>query len=340
MIKKYEIINYTLAASESDDSPVQVYINPDAEEKKLLCSAYHIDEHNLTSALDPDEISRIEFDEDHTFLIWKRPTNYSAEEQFLFNVSSVGFFLFEQRLLVVIKDDLSLFGSGFKAIAKLNSITDILMNSLYFTIHHFLEHLKVIKLISRELQQKINTSMENAHLIQMFNLSESLVYYLNAINANNVVLVKLRNHIEKTGSSPEIVELLDDIIIENNQCYKPAEIYSTIFSGLMDARGSLVNNNMNVLLRKLTIINVVFLPLNLIASIFGMSEYSMITSAVNWQISYSLFLLAMLLIGWFTAYSLGRLSFSKNSERKARSSVWNRVMRNRNKRELNNLTSS
>ena len=337
MIKKYEIINHVLTLSESENSPVQVFINPDQQEKEYLFNTYNIDEHNLASALDPDEISRIEFEEDHTFLIWKRPTNFSVQEQFFFNVTSVGFFLYEKKLLIIMNDEMSLFGSGFRAISQLGSVIDVLMNALYVTIHHFLEHLKIIRLISREVQQKINTSMENAHLIQMFNLSESLVYYLNAINANNAVLVKLRNHLDKSGLSPDIVELLDDIIIENNQCYKQAEIYSTIFSGLMDARGTLVNNNMNILLKKLTVINVVFMPLNLLAGIFGMSEYSMITEGIDWRISYSLFLIAMLLIGWLTAYSLGRLSFSRKNEMKARKSIWNRVMKAKSKRAVNNL---
>ncbi|MGE5680778.1 MAG: CorA family divalent cation transporter, partial [Bacillota bacterium] len=114
--------------------------------------------------------------------------------------------------------------------------------------------------------------------------------------------------------------VLEDLIIEGNQCYKQAEIYSTILSGLMDARGNLVNNNMNILLKKLTIINVIFLPLNLIASIGGMSEFSAITQGVPWQISYSMFALGMILIGWLTAVILNRLSNGrvKSSKKKKR----------------------
>jgi magnesium transporter len=55
-----------------------------------------------------------------------------------------------------------------------------------------------------------------------------------------------------------------------------------------------MNNSMNNLLRKLTLINVVFLPLNLIASIGGMSEFSMMTAGTPWWVSYPLFLLAMM----------------------------------------------
>jgi Mg2+ and Co2+ transporter CorA len=51
------------------------------------------------------------------------------------------------------------------------------------------------------------------------------------------------------------------------------------FSGFDGCAANFVNNNMNVLLKNLTIINVIFLPLNLIAGIGGMSEFSMMTKA-------------------------------------------------------------
>lgn len=141
----------------------------------------------------------------------------------------------------------------------------------------------------------------------MFTLGESLTYYLNAISSNASVLTKLRNNIERIGLSPEQGELLDDIIIENNQCNKQAEIYSSVLSGLMDARGTLVNNNMNIILKNLTIINTIFLPLNLIASIGGMSEFSVMTKGIDWRIAYTLFALAMILIGWLTAIMIAKL---------------------------------
>jgi magnesium transporter len=66
----------------------------------------------------------------------------------------------------------------------------------------------------------------------------------------------------------------------------------------MDARGTIVNNNMNVLLKNLTLLNVVFLPLNLVASIGGMSEWSMITAGLDWRVSYGLFCLGTMVLGW------------------------------------------
>jgi magnesium transporter len=309
----FELSAGSLVPSESVDSTVHLHVNPDAAERDLLRAFLRIDDHTLSSALDPDEISRLEVNADHTFLIWKLPTNYSGGETFFFNVASVGLFLSTNQLVIIVTEDIELPTESGRQTQAMRTPLDVTLAILLNVIRHYMGHLKVIRMIARDLQEKINSSMENKHLIQMFNLSESLVYYLNGINSNGVVLTRLRSHGEKAGFSPEVLAFMDDLIIENNQCYKQAEIYSTVLSGLMDARGTLVNNNMNILLKNLTIINVVFLPLNLIASVGGMSEFSMMTQGIDWRITYSLFFVAMVAVAWFTAFALRRVNFGTGS---------------------------
>jgi magnesium transporter len=306
MIKSFQLDGGALHAVERLDAEVMLFSNPDAAERDLLPSHFKLDEHALASALDPDEVSRIEFHPDNLFLIWKRPENYSGAGSLAFEVSSCGLLFSAQLLLVNATDDAPLHGLGTRQ--RLNTPLDVLLDLLFNNIHHYLGHLKVIKLVARELQQKFNASMQNQHLIQMFNLSESLIYYINAIHSNGAVLTRLRNHAAKEHFSAEAIGLIDDLIIENNQCYKQAEIYSTVFSGLIDARGNLMNNSMNNLLRKLTLINVVFLPLNLIASIGGMSEFSMMTGDTPWWVSYPLFLTAMMIGAGAMVLGLRRLA--------------------------------
>ncbi len=306
MIRRFVLADGTLIPAESEQAPIQLYVNPEAEEREALGRLFDLDEHTLSSALDPDEVSRLEVDPDRIFLIWKRPTNYSGKDTFFFNVASIGMLLLDGRLVVIVSDNMPL-TTGARHAPTLRRPLDVMLGLLLITIQHYLEHLKVIKMIARDLQEKINTSMENKHLIQMFNLSESLIYYLNAINSNGAVLTRLRAYGERTGFATEDLEFLEDLAIENNQCYKQAEIYSTVFAGLMDARGSLINNNMSVLLKNLTLINVVFLPLNLIASVGGMSEYSMMTHGLDWRVSYLLFFVAMVVIGLGTAWLLRRV---------------------------------
>jgi magnesium transporter len=312
MHNKFEIIDRTVVISNREDSAIDFYINPDENEKQKILTNLDFDEHTLSSALDADEISRVEFEKDYTFIIWKRPDNYSFESQLLFKVSSIGIILSDKKIIVILNEDYELYNK--REFNKVNSLHDYFLKILFYTVRHYNDHIKAINLMSKDLQNKITVSLENKYLVQMFNLSESLVYYINAINANNTVLIKLKNNAQKIGLKVEETEILEDLIIESNQCYKQAEIYSTILSGLMDARGNLINNNMNILLKKLTIINVIFLPLNLIASIGGMSEYSVMTEGIPWHISYTLFGLGMIMIGLFTAVILNKISNRRNKE--------------------------
>jgi len=306
VIKSFQLADGRLLPVASFNADVMLFMAPDVGERSLLHSNFGVDEHALASALDPDEISRIEFNPQNLFLIWKSPESYTGHSGFAFKVTSFGLLFSDRRLLVISADDSQLNELGTHR--PLQQPIDVLLDLLSNSIHHYLGHLKVIKLVGRELQQRFNSSMENQHLIQMFNLSESLIYYINAIHSNGTVLTRLRNHAQKQQFNAHVLDLIDDLIIENKQCYKQAEIYSTVFAGLMDARGNLVNNNMNSLLRKLTVINVVFLPLNLIASIGGMSEYSMMTSPIPWWIAYPAFCVAMLGVGALMVKMLKRMA--------------------------------
>jgi len=69
---------------------------------------------------------------------------------------------------------------------------------------------------------------------------------------------------------------------------------------LMDAIVGFVNINQNKVIKQLTIISIIFMPLNFFAGVGGMSEYSMMTTGMSWQMSYTLFTLAMVMVGWLT----------------------------------------
>lgn len=293
-----QIEDGALVESTQEDRSIAIYVSPDEGEKRELFETLGYDWHDLESALDPDEISRLEFGPEDVFIIWKRPKNVSAEQQLKFEESSVGLFLKSNRLTVIASEPVPLFAG--KEFQKIGSLKSVLLKFFLETVHHHLGHLKVIKQLTSDLQTKLNMSLENRYFLQMFNLSESLIYYLNAVEANSSVLTKLRANVERIGFSKEEVEMLDDIIIEHQQCIRQTQIYSSVLSGLMDARGTIISNNMNVLLKNLTLINVVFLPLNLIASIGGMSEFSTMTAGINWKVAYMVLMVGMGVLGWLT----------------------------------------
>ena len=273
MLKRYTLSDNRLVEQVEDACPCQVYlyVAPDEAERRYLVDELQIDEHTLNSALDPDELPRLEFEPNHVALIFKRPRNYSVEEEFLFKVASVGFFLFKDRLVLVAAENDGIFEA--KPMAKVRSVQHVLLKLIYLFISHFLGHLKVISMISDELEDKINASMENRYLLNLFTLEKSLVYYLNAIAGNGVMLDKLKNYAARIGVTGEDFEYLDDTIVENSQCYKLAEIYSNVLSGLMDARASIVSNNLNVLMKTLNLITITIMVPTFVVSAFSMNVH-------------------------------------------------------------------
>jgi magnesium transporter len=143
MIKRFQLTDGSLIPVESEGSPIQIYINPDTLERNALRATFNMDDHTLSSALDPDEVSRIEFHPDHMLLIWKRPTNYSGEDSFFFNVASIGLLLFKERLVIIVTDDIQLAGTGTRQISILRSPLDVMLELLFSTIHHYQGHLNL-----------------------------------------------------------------------------------------------------------------------------------------------------------------------------------------------------
>lgn len=269
MLRRLHIQDGRLAPCDEANGQVHVYVAPDEAERRYLVDALKLDEHTLNSSLDPDELSRLEYEPEHVAMIFKRPRNYSTADNFVFKVASTGLFLFRERLVIVLAEDAPLFEG--RQFARIGGLQDVVLKLIFRSIFHFEEHLKVINMISSQLEQEVNTAMENKHLLSLFTLEKSLVYYLNAINANAVLIEKLKNQSAKIGFTPENLEFLDDIIIENNQCREQAQIYSNVLSSLMDARASIVSNNLNLLMKTLNLITIGIMLPTFVVSAFSMN---------------------------------------------------------------------
>jgi len=269
MRKFFRLENGRVVESDEASAQVLLYLTPDEAEKRGLVADLKVDEHTLNSALDPDELSRLEFEPDHIAVIYKRPRNYSAADELVFKVTSGGLFLFRDKLVIVSSDEVPVFEG--KAFSKIVSLTDLLLKLIYRSIYHYLEHLRVITMITDQLEKKINASMENKYLLNLFTLEKSLVYYLNSINSNAVLIHKLKTSGAKIGFSTEELEFLEDIAIENTQCYREAEIHSNILASMMDARASIVGNNLNILMKTLNIITIGIMVPTFVVSAFSMN---------------------------------------------------------------------
>lgn len=270
MLKKYYKIESGRLTSAPNEEVADIVMmgSLSQEQRSVLVKEYEITEHTIASAFDSDELSRIEYDDDFTTIVFKKPTNYSAAANFQFRVESFGIFIFKDWVLLLTDSDIPVMDE--KRFSKIDSLNTFVLKVLSYAIYHFNEHLKIINRINDELEQKLRTAMENKYLLSMFSLNKGLIYYVSALNSNDTLLRKLQLGRSLNWTEAER-ELLEDIQIENGQSLQQANIYANILTSMMDARASVISNNVNTLMKNLTIVTISISLPTFFASLFGMN---------------------------------------------------------------------
>ncbi len=312
---RFAIENGVVSQTTQPDAPIVVYGPLTEEEQTHLVRELEVDPHTLQSAFDPDETARLEFEPSHVAVILKRAERHSEETPGEFRVASLGAFLFEDKLVLIQSDGMPLFEGG-RPFSRCESLRGALLRVIYHTIAQFMTNVKLINQVSSNIEDRIEFSLSNRALSSMFELQKGLVYYQSAVNSNHMLLNKLRTYAVRLGFTPEEGEFLEDMIVENEQCAKLVEIYSSILSNLSDARVSIISNNLSVLMKKLTVISIVFMPINILASMGGMSEWTAFTQPIPWPISYTLFGLGMVLVGYLTWLVIRNVGIQETPKRR------------------------
>jgi magnesium transporter len=129
------------------------------------------------------------------------------------------------------------------------------------------------------IEKDFKKSVKNKELNKLMKLEKSLVYFITSIKGNEITLAKLRNSKRITTELNE--DLLEDAIIETKQALETSQIYSDIQNSLADSFNSVISNNLNTVMKQLTLISIILMIPTLIASIFGMNVPNFLEK-VNW----------------------------------------------------------
>ena len=267
MLVKFSIVNNAIVKSEEGE--IWLFTNPNDIEKKYLIEEVKINEHTLNSALDPDELARLEFGTSHIAAVIKTPKAINDPDSFNFKVCSIGVFIFNDKLIYISKDEIDLFSGRF--FDNVYSLESLFLKSIYKFVDKYFDVLKIINNVADEIELKIEKSIANKYLLNLFMLDKSLVYFLNASTSNDLLLAKIKENEKYFNFSNEDIELLEDIIIENKQLYKQTEIYSSVLASLAGANASIVSNNLGYLMKTLNIVTIGIMLPSLIVAIFSMN---------------------------------------------------------------------
>lgn len=250
----------------------------------------------LRYPLDDEERPRIEYEEGQILILINVPiieppdsTKYPGENVPSFNVIPLGIIITNKTVVTVCLREnpvINQFLQGRVRGLFTFKRTRFLLQVLYKTAVLFLVLLRQIDKRSNEIENALHRSTENRELLKLLKLEKSLVYFTTALKSNDIVMEKLLKHglssspVSNSESGvtkkilqfyPEDEDLLEDILVENRQALQMADIYSSILAGTMDAFASIISNNLNIVMRFLTVVTIVLTFPTMVASFYGMN---------------------------------------------------------------------
>ncbi len=247
---------------------------PSDVEIDRLQKEFRVPQDVIRDIIDVDERPRVEFDDDYSLVILRIPVE-STNNGLPFATVPLGVYetteftisLCSSHNEVLPLEPPSLFrGQRQQVPDSLNFILNLFLRSGTT----YLQYLKQINQQTALIEQDLEKSIRNKELNKLLKMEKCLVYFITSLKANENALARLRNY--KKDSLTELNEdLVEDAIIENKQALDMAQIYSDIQSGMMDAFASVISNNLNVVMKQLTVVSIILMIPTLIASLFGMN---------------------------------------------------------------------
>ncbi len=256
----------------------------------------------LKDSLDIDERSRFEEEDNVKLVVIKTPTenNSFSESDAYYITIPICIILTHNQIVTVNSFDNEAIKKFLNTFENRHSDkkNQMVLKIFEKIIQTFTESLKSINVRRNILEQKLYAANRNEQLLQLMRIQKSLVYFVTALRSNEVMLMK----IERTnflGLNEEEREFLNDLIVDNSQALEMANIYTNILSSTLDAFASIIANNQNEVLKRLSVITIVLTFPVLVASIYGMNvpiPYS--NSPYAFYIPVFLSLVLSLIIGW------------------------------------------
>lgn len=145
---------------------------------------------------------------------------------------------------------------------------DLMLSLFLSSSVWYLKYLKQMNVMMKVAEETLEESMENEELHKIMRLEKFLIYFITSMRGNEVVLVRLKKHLRHL---PYDEDLLDDVEVELQQAYTTANIYSDILERQRSSYASIISNNLNSIMKKLTAITILLMIPTGISGFFGMN---------------------------------------------------------------------
>lgn len=276
MIQYFKIIEQKTTAIDKPESGSWVNVLPPLKQEEFveLSKTLDIPIDFLKDSLDIDERSRYEIEDNVKLIVIKTPAENNS-----FNDSDAFYITIPICIILTHQQIVTVNSFENEAIKRfLNSFQNrhpdkknmMVLKIFEKVITNFQDYLKEINQKRNTLEQKLYDANRNEELLQLMRIQKSLVYIITALRSNELLMLKLSrtNFLQLTDDEKNF---LDDLVVETSQALETANTYTNILSSSLDAFASIISNNQNEVLKRLTTLTIFLSVPVLIASIYGMN---------------------------------------------------------------------
>ncbi len=276
MLQFFKNENGKTLAIEKPEAGAWINIVPPLKQEEFteIADALDIPLDFLTDSLDIDERSRYELEDNVKLIVLKTPAeNNSFNDSDAFYITIPICIILTHNQIVTVNS----FDNG--AIKKfLNTFQNrhpdkrnmMVLKIFEKVVQAYMEFLKEINHRRNLLEQKLYDANRNEELLDLMRIQKSLVYFVTTLRSNEMLLMKLQRT-NFLSLNEEEDEFLQDLIVDTSQALEMANIYTNILSSTMDAFASIISNNQNQVMKRLTSVTVMLQLPTLVASIYGMN---------------------------------------------------------------------
>ena len=245
---------------------------PSEEDQQFLEEKFQIPDYFLSDISDTDERARYEYDDGWMLIILRIPYVKEVRSRTPYTTVPLGIIhkrdvtitvcYYETNMMIDFVSYQQKRGEGF------TDYVDMIFRLFLSSAVWYLKRLKQISMLIEKAKRNLDREVNNESLIGLSRLQDSLTYFNTSIRGNEVLLSKLKFKLQIDELDADLIE---DVNIEMTQARETTSIYSNILESTMDTYQSIINNNMNTIMRTLTSVTIILMLPTLVASFFGMN---------------------------------------------------------------------
>lgn len=245
---------------------------PTEQDQQELQERFQIPDYFLSDIADTDERARYEYDDGWMLIILRIPyvkevrsrTPYTTVPLGIIHKRDVTITVcnFETNMMIDFVSYQQKRGEGF------TDYVDMIFRLFLSSAVWYLKRLKQINALIEKSKKNLDKEVNNESLIGLSRLQDSLTYFVTSIRGNENLLAKLKFKLQVDELDADLIE---DVNIEMSQARETTSIYSDILESTMDTYSSIINNNMNTVMRTLTSVSIIMMLPTLVSSLFGMN---------------------------------------------------------------------